>query len=57
MREFTSCMIIKPSYILGSVFRNKEKTGKRVFCTYSSDIIFLPDGSRGPFLLSGTGKH
>lgn len=40
--KFTGLRIIKPSYyILWNVFRNEEKIRKqKVFCTYSSDIIF-----------------
>lgn len=29
---------------------------EKVLCTYSFDIIFLPNGSLGSFLLSGTKK-
>lgn len=39
------------------IWKQRRLEKGKVFCTYSSDIIFLPNGSLGPFLISGTGKH
>lgn len=42
---------------MGSVLEARGAGEGIVFCTYSSDITFLPAGSLDPFLLSGTGKQ